>query len=331
MSKRVLVTGASGYMAGHVIAELRQHGYTIRGTTRKPVDGLDDVVAADLAKDEGWAQAAEGCDYVLHMASPFPRNMPKTEAEVIEPAVDGTLRVLKAAKKAGVARVVMTSSLVAVSSGHPNGPIRTEADWAQLAKCTPYTKSKTLAELAAWDYAGENDLELVTLCPGMVFGPLRTPTVGTSVEVIRRLMNHAVPASAPMGFGIVDVRDVATAQRLAMETPKAAGNRYLTAGPHMWMKDVAAVLAEEFGPQGYRVPTGELPQWFARIVALFDPSVRTAKDHIGREELVSSAKAQRDLGWTMRPARQTIVETGYSLIEHGLITVPAKETATATA
>jgi nucleoside-diphosphate-sugar epimerase len=128
-----------------------------------------------------------------------------------------------------------------------------------------------------------------------------------------------------MGFAVVDVRDIATAQRLALETPAAGGNRYIVAGEHMWMRDVARVLAEEFNPQGYRVPTGALPEWLARVVAWFDPSVRTALDHIGRHELVSSEKAQRELGWTLRPARQTILDTAYSLIEHGLAPLKKKE------
>lgn len=318
MSKRVLVTGASGFVAGHVVAELRRHGYTIRGTARKPVDGLDDVVPADLSREEGWRDAVAGCDYVVHVASPFPRNAPKHEDDVIRPAVDGTLRVLRAAVDAGVERVVMTSSLVAVSCGHPNGPVRTEADWAVLNRCTPYTRSKALAELAAWDFAVRAGLDLVTLTPGMVFGPLHKPSAGTSVDVIRRLLNRNVPSSPPMGFAVTDVRDVATGHRLALETPAAAGNRYILAGEHMWMKDVAAVLAEEFNPRGYRVPTGEVPQWFTHVLKRFDPSVRLAMDHVGRHELVSSDKARSELGWTLRPARETIVDTGYSLIEHGL-------------
>ncbi|MFL6121780.1 NAD-dependent epimerase/dehydratase family protein [Actinophytocola sp.] len=331
MSKRVLVTGASGFVAGHVLAELRRHGYTVRGTARKPVGGLDDVVNADLSRDDGWAAAVEGCDYVLHVASPFPAHMPRTEDELIRPAVDGTLRVLRAAANAGVQRVVMTSSLLAVSSGHPNGPVRTEADWALLPRCTPYTRSKTLAELAAWDFAGQSGLDLVTLTPGIVLGPLSTPSVGTSVQVIRRLLNRAVPASPPMGFAVVDVRDLAAAHRLALETPAAGGNRYIVAGEHLWMRDVAAVLAEEFNPRGYRVPTGELPGWFARVVGWFDPSLRAAADHLGRHELVSSEKARRELGWTLRPARETILDTAYSLVELGLAPNPAEKKAAAAA
>jgi dihydroflavonol-4-reductase len=328
MSERVLVTGASGFIAGYVIDELRSHGYTVRGTARRPVDGLDDVVAADLSHDEGWADAVEGCDYVMHVASPFPPDAPKSPDELIRPAVDGTLRVLKAAAAAGVKRVVMTSSVVAVSGGHPNGPVRTEADWSIVDRCTPYTRSKTLAELAAWDFATQADLELVTVAPGMVFGPVRRPSAGASVAVVRRLLGREVPASLMMGFAPVDVRDVAVAQRLALQLPAAAGNRYILAGEHMWMRDIAAVLAEEFGPQGYRVPTGALPAWFGRILAWFDPVVRQALDHVGRRELVSSAKAHRELGWTMRPTRETIIDTANSLIEHGVVPSPSQKKAT---
>jgi len=326
MSERVLVTGASGFIAGHVIAELRSHGYTVRGTARRPVDGLVDVVAADLSHDEGWADAVEGCDYVMHVASPFPPGAPKDPDELIRPAVDGTVRVLKAAAAAGVKRVVMTSSVVAVSGGHPNGPVRTEADWSILDRCTPYTRSKTLAELAAWDFATQSDLELVTVAPGMVFGPVHGPSAGASVAVIRRLLGREVPASLKMGFAPVDVRDVAVAQRLALRTPEAAGNRYILASEHnMWMSDIAALLAEEFGPQGYRVPTGALPNWFARVLSWFDPVVRQALDHVGRCELVSSEKARRELGWTMRPTRDTIVDTANSLIEHGVVSSPSRK------
>ncbi|HEY0454403.1 NAD-dependent epimerase/dehydratase family protein [Actinophytocola sp.] len=329
MSERVLVTGASGFVAGHVIAELRSHGYAVRGTARRPVDGLDDVVTADLSHDDGWAAAVDGCDYVLHVASPFPPNAPKSEDELIRPAVDGTRRVLKAATDAGVKRVVMTSSVVAVSSGHPNGPVRTEADWSKVDSSTPYSRSKTLAELAAWDFVSQSDVELVTLAPGMVFGPLRDTSVGTSVKMVLRLLTRNVPASVMMGFAPVDVRDVATAQRLALETPAAAGNRYILAGEHMWMRDIAAILAEEFNPQGYRVPTGALPTWFARVMARFDPTVRQALDHVGRIERVSSAKARIELGWTMRPARDSILDTAYSLVELGLAPNPSKKKATA--
>lgn len=318
MAERVLVTGASGFIAGHVVAELRSHGYWVRGTSRRPVEGLDDVVAADLSRDEGWAAAVEGCDYVMHVASPIPKESPKSEDELIRPAVDGTLRVLRAAADAGVKRVVLTSSIAAVSSGHRDEAVRTEADWSIVDRSPGYPKSKTLAEQAAWDFARESGMDLVAVNPGMVLGPLHNPTVGTSVQVVHRLLTRDMPASPKMGFALVDVRDVATAQRLALQTPAAAGNRYILAGEHMWMRDIAAVLAEEFNPRGYRVPTGSLPTPLLRLLARFDSSIRPALDFVGRRELVSADKARRELGWTMRPVRDTILDTARSLIELGL-------------
>ncbi|RSM86329.1 cinnamoyl-CoA reductase [Kibdelosporangium aridum] len=324
MTERVLVTGASGFVAGHVIAELRAHGYQVRGTTRRPVDGLDDTVTADLSRDEGWAAAVEGCDYVMHVASPFPNETPKSEDDLVRPAVDGTLRVLRAAADAGVKRVVLTSSLSAVTSGHHDQAVRTEADWSIVERIRAYPKSKTLAERAAWDFSRKSGLALVSLNPGMVLGPLLSSTVGTSVQVVRRLMTRDVPASPKMGFAPVDVRDVATAHRLALETPAAAGNRYILAGEHMWMRDIAAVLAEEFNPLGYRVPTGTLPTLLVRLMARFDASIRPALDFVGRRELVSAEKAHRELGWTTRPLRDTILDTARSLIDLGLAPNPSK-------
>lgn len=325
MAERVVVTGASGFIAGHVIAELRSHGYRVRGTARRPVDGLDDVVTADLSRDDGWAAAVEGCDYVMHVASPFPNETPKSEDELVRPAVDGTLRVLRAAADAGVKRVVMTSSIAAVSSGHPDEAVRTEADWSIVDRSAAYAKSKTLAEQAAWDFARASGLDLVTVNPGMVLGPLLGPTIGTSVQVVRRLLTREVPASPKMGFAPVDVRDVAIAQRLAMETPAAAGNRYILAGDNVWMRDIAAMLAEEFNPRGYRVPTGALPTSLLRVMALFDSSIRPALEFVGRRELVSADKARSELGWTMRPVRDTILDTARSLIDLGLAPNPSKK------
>lgn len=325
MSERVLVTGASGFIAGHVIAELRSHGYRVRGTARRPVDGLDDVVTADLSRDDGWAAAAEDCDYVMHVASPLPNETPKSEDELIRPAVEGTLRVLRAAANADVKRVVLTSSIAAVNSGRRDQAVSTEADWSIVDRSTAYAKSKTLAEQAAWNFARESGVDLVVVNPGMVLGPLNSPVASTSTQVVRRLLTRDVPASPKMGFAPVDVRDVATAHRLALETPAAAGNRYIVAGEHTWMRDIAAVLAEEFNPLGYRVPTGSLPTWLLRVMARFDSSIRPALDFVDRRELVSADKARRELGWTMRPVRDTILDTARSLIELGLAPNPSQK------
>ncbi len=340
----VLVTGATGYIAGHCIRELLEHGYRVRGTVRSLADprktehlrrmatalgGSLDLVEADLTSDRGWREAVAGCTYVQHVASPFPAEVPKDEMELIRPAVDGALRVLKACAESGtVKRAVMTSSVAAVAFGHSDGQqtVRTEADWSVADNCDAYPKSKTLAERAAWDFVKQlpsgRCFELAVINPGFVLGPLLNNDQGTSCELIRKLMMREMPACPQIGFAPVDVRDVAIAHRLAMERPEAAGNRYICAGEHTWVQDIAQVLAAEFNPRGYRVPTGRLPYWLMWIFARFDKAVHLALGFVGRKELVSAAKAQRELGWTMRPVRESIIETARTMIEHGV--VPAR-------
>jgi nucleoside-diphosphate-sugar epimerase len=297
------------------------------------VGGSLELVEADLTRDAGWKEAVAGCAYVLHVASPFPPEVPKDEMDLIGPAVEGTKRVLSACAASGtVKRVVMTSSVAAIASGHDpaNKKVRTEADWSNPDRCAAYQKSKTLAERAAWQLveslpAGQR-FELAVINPGFVLGPVLNHDPGTSGEVVRKLMVREMPACPRIGFATVDVRDVATAHRLAMEQPGAAGNRFICAGQHMWIQDIAKVLAEEFNSRGYRVPTGKLPYWLMWIIARFDKAIRLALDFVGREELVSCDKAKRELGWTQRPVETTILDTARSMIEHGI--VPAREAAT---
>lgn len=340
----VLVTGATGYIAGHCIRELLEHGYRVRGTVRslaapaktdhlrrmtEKLGGSLELVEADLTSDRGWPEAVAGCTYVQHVASPFPASVPKDEMELIRPAVDGALRVLRACAEGGtVKRVVMTSSVAAVAFGHPAGDhaVRTEADWSQAENCDAYPKSKTLAERAAWDFVAklpaDRRFELAVINPGFVLGPLLNSDPGTSGELIRKLMVRDMPACPEIGFAPVDVRDVAIAHRLAMERPNAAGNRYICAGEHLWVQEIAKVLAAEFNPRGYRVPTGRLPYALMWVIAWFDKAVNLALQYVGREELVSAAKAERELGWTMRPVRESILDTARTMIEQGI--VPAR-------
>lgn len=337
----VLVTGASGYIGGHVTRELLEHGYRVRGTVRslsnpKKVDHLRELgarhggrlelVEADLERDAGWKEAAAGCTFVEHVASPFPAAAPDDENELVRPAVEGTLRVLRAAADAGtVRRVVLTSSVAAVAYGHSqpiNRPL-TEEDWSVVENCEAYQKSKTLAERAAWDFVAklpaDKRLELAVVNPGFVAGPLAGPEIGTSGEVVGRLMRRQLPACPEIGWAVVDVRDVAIAHRLATETPAAAGERFIAAGDHMWMQDIAKLLAGEFGSRGYRPPTGKLPYPILWLIARFDKSVRLVLQYVGKRETVSHDKAERILGWKPRPARETFVDMTESMIEKGLI------------
>lgn len=329
MPERVLVTGGTGFVAGHVIQELLDHGYQVRATVRRASTGIPDqveTVRADLSSDAGWAEAVAGCAYVLHVASPFPATVPDDEQDLIRPAVDGTLRVLRAAAASGtVKRVVLTSSLASITSGHRDSDltIRTEADWSNVDNCPPYQKSKTLAERAAWDFVAElpaeQRFELVVVNPGMVLGPVRQASVGTSVEIVRRLLARGVPGSPKMPMAMVDVRDLAVGHRLAMEAPDAAGNRYIMAGEDVWMREVAGWLAAEFNPRGFRVPTIGIPTWVLWLAGRFDGTLRLALYFVGRRERASAAKAQRELGWHMRPARDCVIDTANRLIELGIV------------
>ncbi|MFE5290246.1 SDR family oxidoreductase [Nocardia sp. NPDC056611] len=325
MSDLVLVTGASGYVAGHVIQELLDQGYRVRGTVRSAARAADvaallpgiELVEADLGADAGWAAAVAGCRYVLHTASPFPSDAPEHEDDLIRPAVDGTLRVLRAAAAGGVERVVVTSSIAAIQAGH-EGRLLTEADWSDLAACEAYPKSKTLAERAAWDFAAEHpELELAVINPGMIIGPVLRAEAGTSVDGIRALLAGGMPGVPRLNFATVDVRDLAVAHRLAMETPGAAGNRYICAGDSIAFPEMARLLASR-----YQVPTRALPDWLVRLSAAFNADARTAVRYLGRKETVSADKARRELNWTMRPVADSLLDTADSLVRFGLVPAP---------
>jgi nucleoside-diphosphate-sugar epimerase len=338
MSERVLVTGATGFLAGHGIAELLRAGYAVRGSVRllpsadvahlraieerAGAGGSLELTEASLDADDGWDQAVKGCDYVWHLASPNPAAPPADESELIRPAVDGTLRVLRAAAASGtVRRVVLTSSTDAITRGYGRAEVRlrTEADWTDPDRAAAYPRSKYFAERAAWDFARDQGLELVTINPALILGPVQSAARRTSVELIQVLLAREVPAVPRLGFAVTDVRDVAVAHRLAMETAGAAGNRYIVAGEHLWLREMAAILAEEYRPRGYRIPTGPLPTPLLWLAARFDARLKLTLSMTGIPQLVSAEKARSELGWHPRPARETILATAESLLEHGLV------------
>jgi nucleoside-diphosphate-sugar epimerase len=256
------------------------------------------------------------------MASPNPAGPPADESELIRPAVDGTLRVLRAAAASGtVRRVVLTSSTDAITRGYGRSAVRlrTEADWTDPDRAAAYPRSKFFAERAAWDFARDQGLELVTVNPALVLGPVQSKARRTSVELIQVLLAREIPAVPRLGFAVTDVRDVAVAHRLAMETAGAAGNRYIVAGEHLWLREMAAILAAEYRPRGYRVPTGPLPTALLWLAARFDPRLKLTLSMAGIPQLVSAEKARTELGWQPRPARETILDTAGSLIAHGLV------------
>lgn len=340
MTSPILVTGASSFVGIHTIIQLLEQGYSVRGTIRslekeaevreavgKFVQTSDrlEFKAADLNQAAGWDEAMHGVDYVLHVASPFPLFEPENEDELIIPAVQGTLRVLRAAHKAGVKRVVQVSSVAAISAGHKeNNKVFTEGDWSIIEnEIGAYSKSKTLAERAAWDFINGSEnthgMELVAINPPLILGPVPNKNFRTSVELIRTYMLGQVPGVGRIKMGLVDVRDVASAILLGMTTPEAAGNRFLCSGGTMWLKEIAGTLHKEYSPRGYKIPTFEFPSWMVRFLGLFDKKIARVTATLDRDFEESNEKAKQILKWQPRPLKEAILAMAESLIEHGFV------------
>ena len=336
----VLVTGASGFIAQHTILRLLKDGYQVRGTLRslgraaqvndviKAHSGGQEIelVAADLTSDDGWADAVSGCRYVLHLASPLPAKPPKDENELIVPARDGALRVLRAAVAEGVERVVMTSSVAAVVYGHARDGSRTydESDWSQLTKeVGAYEKSKTLAERAAWEYMdglSENQrVEFCTMNPGLVMGPILSSDFSTSGELVRKLMKREMPGCPDVGWAVVDVRDVADAHVAAITAKDAPGKRFVLAVEHASMLDVATILSDHFKDRGYKPPLRRVPGWLLKLVSLWDQTAGLAVPELGKRQDVSNQRARELLGWEPRKLEEMVVSMGESMIEDGVV------------
>jgi nucleoside-diphosphate-sugar epimerase len=331
----VLVTGGTGFLGGWCIASLLERGYEVRTTVRNVSreqavfdavkrTGLDpgsrlDVVAADLESDAGWADAVAGCRYVLHVASPFPPVQPKDPDELIVPARDGALRVLRAALDAGVERVVMTSSVAAVRSDRISSEAApyTEADWTDGddSSRTPYVRSKALAEQAAWQLAragGARD-RLATINPGAIIGPALSTDHSYSLQAIQRLLD-GMPAAPKLGFTFVDVRDVADIHIRALTIPAAGGERFIAADRFLWLPEVAAILRQRLDDAASRVPTRVAPNVLVRALALLDGSMRSVVGDLGKRAWYSSDKARTTLGWTTRPVEDSIEDCARSLL-----------------
>ena len=336
----VLVTGGSGFIAAHCILQLLAQGHTVRTTVRS-LNREADVravlkqggaepgaalrfFAADLERDAGWNEAISGCDYVLHVASPFPSGKPQHEDELIVPAREGALRVLRAARDAGVKRVVLTSSFAAIGYGHAQqaAPFD-ETSWTNVqgGGIAAYVKSKALAERAAWDFMAREGgaLELAVVNPVAVFGPVLGPDFSTSVTLITRLM-QGIPGCPRVYFGVVDVRDVADLHLRAMRDPAARGERFLAvAGQAMSVQDIALVLKAHMGEAARKVSTRQLPDWLVRIAALFDASLGQLVPQLGVIKNASNEKARRMLGWAPRTNEEAVIATAQSLVRLGLL------------
>lgn len=337
---RTLVTGASGFIAQQLILDLLKQGHAVRGTVRaaRKGDALKEALAphsdraseieiapADLESDAGWADAVAGVDVVHHLASPFPLAVPRDPEALIRPARDGTLRVLRAAKAAGVRRVVLTSSGAAVAYGR-RGPLPerfTEADWTDATcteDCPPYIASKTIAERAAWDYvAGEGKgIGLTAIHPVAVLGPIRSAQVKTSVDIVARLLDGRLPLLPNAGIQVVDVRDVSAAHLAAMDDPAAVGERYIVADEFRWLREMAGVLRAAF-PDRRRIPSRGMPDLLVRTLALVSGEVKTIASELHKRRILSSEKVRKLLGRDLIGADDAIRASAETLIQYGAV------------
>jgi len=345
MTDRVLVTGATGFIAQHCMLQLLEAGYEVRGTARSANRAADvvailsphlsdaargrldalEVVAADLTRDDGWRGAVEGCRFVMHIASPLPKGVVKDENELIVPARDGALRVLRASHDAGVERVVLTSSLSAIIYGNDRSHLFTEADWSNLdgKRIGAYDKSKTIAERASWEYMetikDSSPMELVAINPGLVLGPLLSSDCGTSAEMVKRILDHKVPAIPNIGFATVDVRDVASAHVTAMVSPNAVGQRFICAEANHSMMEIAEILKTRYGTRGFKIPTGRLPSIVIRAMAIFDKTVRLALNDLDTSQNVDNTKIRAVLNWKPRDLLEMTTSMADSMIDYGVV------------
>lgn len=336
MADKVLVSGGSGYIAGFLIRQLVADGWTVHTTVRslarenavRALLAVDEsklkFFAADLGSDAGWAEAMAGCSHVAHLASPLPSGVPKHADELIVPARDGALRALRAAKAAGVKRFVMTSSVAAIAYGRGRGVHHfTESDWTLLDKpgITAYVQSKTIAERAARDWVAKEGggIEFCTINPSVVLGPVWSRDYSASVVIVKKMLDGSMRACPDIGFGVVDVRDVADLHVRALTAPNMAGERFIASGRFMKLREIAEVLRAELGAQAHKVPTRNVPDWLVRVAARFNPLARAVVSELGSVRNQDASHAKAVLGWATRPVEQSIADTARCLIELGIV------------
>jgi dihydroflavonol-4-reductase len=336
MADRVLVSGGSGYIAGFLIRQLVAEGWMVHTTVRslakeaavRQLLAVDDnrlrFFAADLNADAGWAEAMAGCSHVAHVASPLPMRMVKDAQELIAPARDGALRALRAAREAGVRRFVMTSSVAAVAYGRGPGVHHfTEADWTDPdgPGATPYIQSKTIAERAARDWVAQEGggIEYCSINPSVVLGPVWSRDYSASVVIVKKLLDGSMRACPDIGFGVVDVRDVADLHVRALNAPDMAGERFIASGRFMKLREIADVLRAQLGSQAHKVTTRNVPDWMVRVAAHFNPLARAVVGELGSVRNQDASHAKAVLGWAPRPVEQSIVDTARCLIDLGIV------------
>ena len=338
MTTRVLLTGISGFIAKHIAVQLLEAGHEVRGTVRSldkaaaveatlkragADTGRLECVAADLTADAGWDAAMAGCDFLIHTASPFPVQQSKDKFALVPVAKGGTLRVLEAAKRAGVRRTVLTSSVVAVYYGHEGrlDPSFSEADWSVVESPTisDYAVSKTEAERAAWSCVEASGMELVTINPSFVQGPLLDAEAGTSARLTAMMMTGKMPAVPDVAFGVVDVRDVARAHVLAMTHDEAAGRRFIVSGGTLTMREIAAAIGKADPSVRKKLPKFTLPDFVVKLAALVSSEARSALPELGRCKRLDTGPAQAVLGLAFRSPQEAVGVMAHSLREWGVV------------
>lgn len=340
MNHQVLVTGINGFIAKHVAVRLLSAGFAVLGTLRNrdwsdkikstfSSAGVDisrlDFIKCDLESDDNWDAAASQCDYIQHIASPFPIKQATKRFELVPAARDGVLRVLNSAKKANIKRVVITSSMVAMMyrANRPKQLEVNENDWtdAEWNLLSPYIVSKTLAEKAAWEWAEENDWKqkLVAINPGFVLGPALDENIGTSLTVIKLIMNGAYPAVPPVSFPVVDVRDLAELHVRAMTSDNTTGRRLIGAKNTKTLADMAKLLKNEFPNYARKIPTRQLPKFMVHLISIFDRTLKTVIPDLGVDPTANSAYVSQLTGIQFRPAEQSVIGAANSLIDHAVL------------
>ena len=332
--EKVLVTGATGYIGLHCIHQLLNQGYAVNGSVRSP-DRKDEIVNAlkshntstehlnvytmNLTEDAGWDEGMAGCDYLLHVASPI--SLERTDEDYfVKPAIDGVNRALSFAKKHGVKKVVLTSSVAAIFDTMEKKDIYDESDWSDPDNphISAYSKSKTLAERAAWDFIKNENypFELAVINPALVVGASISGDIGESNKAVAMVAGGKMPVAVPLMFGYVDVRDVAAAHILAMQTPASSGERFALVEKDLWYKDVAKILREN----GFKkAPTFGVPVWLAKILANFNKELKLTLPYLGRKRSIKNTKAREILGWNPRPAEESILDIANQMKDLGMI------------
>lgn len=334
-NRRVLLTGISGFLGSHTAIQLLNKGYKVTGTVRNLSRANDlkaiiekhtphiqnlTIAEADLNDESKWPELTKNIDFIQHIASPFPRSLPKHESELIEPAKNGVLNILKSASVNNVKRVVITSSVAAVVYGKNKKNLNltfTEKDWTDESNkkdSTPYFRSKTIAEKAAWEYLKKNPsgLELVTVLPGAILGPVLEDDFGTSANIVIKTIDGSIPAIPKIGVEIIDVRSVADLLIKAMELPQANNQRYLASSGYLSFKNIAGILKKEYPNR--KVPSKELPDFFVKLLSNFETSLKPILIDLGIERKIDRSKAVNELNWQPLSMEEAILSCAESVI-----------------